>query len=51
MEHDYGHKQIRLIPFICDTLEELPFLSEHVDFKWIDPEEFIEVDFSEEIFM
>lgn len=47
VEHDYGHKQIRLIPFICDTLEELPFLSEHVDFKWIDPEELVEVDFSE----
>ena len=47
VEHDYGHKQIRLIPFICDTLEELPFLSEHVDFKWIAPDELIEVDFSE----
>ncbi len=24
VEHDYGTKQIRLIPFICDTLDELP---------------------------
>ena len=30
VEHDYGFKQIRLIPFICDTLDELPLLSEHV---------------------
>ncbi len=47
VEYDYGNKKIRLIPFICDTLEELPFLSEHVDFKWIEPETLVEVDFSE----
>ena len=47
VEHDYGNKKIRLIPFICDTLEELPFLSEHVDFKWIEPENLVEMDFSE----
>jgi 8-oxo-dGTP diphosphatase len=47
VEHDYGHKQIRLIPFICDTLDEFPFLSEHVDFKWIGSPDLIHVDFSE----
>lgn len=47
VEHDYGHKQIRLIPFICDTLDELPFLSEHHDFKWIAASELLKVDFSE----
>ncbi len=26
--HDYGHKQVRLIPFICDTLEDLPFMDD-----------------------
>jgi len=31
--HDSGLKKIRLIPFICDTLDEFPFLSEHVDFR------------------
>lgn len=25
VQHDYGHKLIRLIPFICDTLDEIPF--------------------------
>ena len=47
VEHNYGHKQIRLIPFICDTLEELPLLSEHVAFKWILAEDLVNVDFSE----
>ncbi|OFY73479.1 MAG: DNA mismatch repair protein MutT, partial [Bacteroidetes bacterium RBG_19FT_COMBO_42_7] len=23
-EYDYGNKQIKLIPFICDTLDDLP---------------------------
>ena len=30
VEFDYGTKQIKLIPFICDTLDELPVLSEHI---------------------
>jgi 8-oxo-dGTP diphosphatase len=47
VEHDYGHKQIRLIPFICDTLDEQPFLSEHMAFKWILSEDLLNVDFSE----
>jgi len=47
VEHDYGHKKIRLIPFICDTLDELPFLSEHHDFKWIAAADLLKVNFSE----
>jgi 8-oxo-dGTP diphosphatase len=47
VEHDYGIKQIRLIPFICDTLDELPFLTEHVAYKWLQAEELPSVDFSE----
>jgi 8-oxo-dGTP diphosphatase len=47
VEYDYRHKQITLIPFICDTLEELPLLTEHVDFKWINAEDLVKVDFSE----
>ena len=47
VEHDYGHKHIRLIPFVCDTLDELPFLSEHHDFKWIATADLLKVDFSE----
>ena len=45
--HDYGFKHIRLIPFICDTLDELPFLTEHVAYKWLQAEELPSVDFSE----
>jgi len=45
--HDYGHKKITLIPFICDTLDELPVLSEHVDFRWVSPGDLGSVDFCE----
>jgi len=47
VDHDYGHKKIKLIPFVCDTLDELPVLSEHIDFRWCTPEELGSVDFSE----
>src|SRR5664279_295418 len=47
VEHNYGHKQIKLIPFICDTLDEMPVLSEHIDYKWLDVEDLMSVDFSE----
>jgi 8-oxo-dGTP diphosphatase len=47
VEHDYGIKQIRLIPLICDTLDEIPFLSEHLAYQWIKPEELMSIDFSE----
>ncbi len=46
-EYDYGIKQIRLIPFVCDTLDEIPFLSEHIAYKWLDPADLKNVDFSE----
>ena len=46
-KYDYGHKQIRLIPFVCDTLDDLPFLTEHVACKWLDPADLKNVDFSE----
>jgi len=45
--YDYGHKKINLIPFICDTLDELPFLSEHIAYKWVTPGNLMETDFSE----
>jgi len=47
VEYDYGHKQIILIPFICDTLDELPFLTEHLAFKWLAAYDLNSVDFSE----
>jgi 8-oxo-dGTP diphosphatase len=47
VEYDYGHKQIRLIPFICDTLNEMPFLSEHLDYRWLPEADLTTIDFSE----
>jgi 8-oxo-dGTP diphosphatase len=47
VEYDYGHKQIRLIPFVCDTLDELPFLNEHIDFKWVTTGDLRKINFSE----
>lgn len=47
VEYDYGHKQIRLIPFVCDTLEDIPFLSEHIAYKWMNINDLLTVDFSE----
>lgn len=46
-EFDYGIKQIRLIPFVCDTLDELPVLSEHIAFRWVVNGELKNIDFSE----
>jgi 8-oxo-dGTP diphosphatase len=46
-EHDYGYKQVRLIPFVCDTLDDIPFLTEHLAYKWLDPDELKNVDLSE----
>lgn len=47
VEHYYGNKQIRLIPFICDTLDEMPVLSEHIAFKWVEDVNLMSIDFSE----
>jgi 8-oxo-dGTP diphosphatase len=47
VDYDYGIKHILLIPFVCDTIDDLPVLSEHIDFKWLTPSRLREVDFSE----
>ncbi|MGQ9620585.1 MAG: type I restriction enzyme HsdR N-terminal domain-containing protein [Bacteroidales bacterium] len=47
VEHDYGYKQVRLYPFVCDTLQEKPLLSEHIEFKWVSPDDLLEIDFQE----
>jgi len=47
VNHDYGHKKIRLIPFICDTLDDMPFLSEHIAYKWVEDKDLLTIDFSE----
>lgn len=47
VNYDYGHKQVRLLPFICDTLALAPVLNEHNDFRWIQEKELNTVDFCE----
>jgi 8-oxo-dGTP diphosphatase len=47
VEYNYGIKKILLIPFLCDTLDELPFLTEHIEYKWIHANDLGSVDFSE----
>jgi 8-oxo-dGTP diphosphatase len=47
VEYDYVKKQIVLIPFVCDTLDDLPVLSEHVSFRWLEAGKLKDVDFSE----
>jgi 8-oxo-dGTP diphosphatase len=47
VDYNYGFKEIRLMPFICDTLDDLPILSEHVAHKWIPPSDLVSIDFSE----
>jgi 8-oxo-dGTP diphosphatase len=47
VDYDYGIKRILLIPFVCDTLDILPVLSEHIDFKWLSPSRLMEVGFAE----
>jgi 8-oxo-dGTP diphosphatase len=47
VEYDYGKKHILLIPFVCDTLDEMPVLSEHVAYKWLRHSDLKNVDFSE----
>jgi 8-oxo-dGTP diphosphatase len=47
VEHDYGQKQIRLIPFVCDTLDEVPQLTEHISFRWVASRDLEEIDFCE----
>lgn len=44
VEYDYGHRQIRLIPFLCDTLASKPVLSEHDEYRWMKPEELATLD-------
>jgi 8-oxo-dGTP diphosphatase len=44
VEYDYGDRQIRLIPFLCDTLAAAPVLREHDEFRWLRPDELVNLD-------
>ncbi len=45
--YDYGKKVIELVPFVCDTLDETPVLSEHVAWVWSSAQGLAEIDFAE----
>ncbi len=47
VKHDYGFRQIELIPFICEIKTGTIKLNEHLDFKWISFENLIEINFTE----
>ncbi len=44
VEYDYGDRQIRLIPFLCETLSTKPQLREHDDYRWMKPDELTSLD-------
>lgn len=47
VEYDYGIKQVRLFPLVCDTLSDEPVLAEHVDYQWIKPDGMNNIDLCE----
>lgn len=47
IEHDYGIKKIRLIPFICEITGGILKLNNHIEKKWITTDELCSIDFSE----
>ncbi len=47
VEHDYGIKKIRLIPFICRIVGGTIKLNDHVAVSWVNFEELLTIDFSE----
>lgn len=47
VNYNYVKKHITLVPFICDTLDDIPFLTEHIAYRWINTDELKNIDFSE----
>lgn len=47
VEHDYGIKQITLVPFVCDTLSVKPTLTEHSAFVVVPPNGLVTIDLCE----
>jgi 8-oxo-dGTP diphosphatase len=45
--HDYGDKQIRLIPFECDLLKGEPIAKEHAALAWFHPKDMASLDWCE----
>ena len=47
VEHDYGIKKIKLIPFVCTIVGGNLKLNNHINKKWLSVCDLAEVDFSE----
>lgn len=47
VEHDYGIKQISLIPFVCSIKSGVLKLNNHINIEWIEIGKLEEFDFSE----
>lgn len=47
VEHDYGNKQIRLIPFMCTIESGTVKLNEHLAFEWVNYEKLLNANLSE----
>lgn len=46
IEFDYGSKQIRLMPFVCKIIDGDIILTEHVDKRWFDFDEWTTINWS-----
>lgn len=47
VQQKYAIKEIELIPFLCSTHSVKLKLNEHLDYKWIEWKDLVEVSFSE----
>ncbi len=47
VNHQYPDKEIQLIPFICEINEAHIYLTEHVQKRWLSPNEITELDWQE----
>uniref|UniRef100_UPI00321654B1 (deoxy)nucleoside triphosphate pyrophosphohydrolase n=1 Tax=uncultured Draconibacterium sp. TaxID=1573823 RepID=UPI00321654B1 len=47
IEHDYGMKRIRLIPFVCVIKSGSLKLNDHIKTEWVKPDRLNEFDLSE----
>ena len=45
--YDYGFVQINLVPFLCDTSDKEPVLTEHAAFEWVNEEDLLKYDLCE----
>lgn len=47
LEHDYGFKKIKLIPFVCSIVGGSLKLNNHISKKWMDISDLPKIDFSD----